>query len=100
MPVEWGRVGTERASHPGGFSCLPADLWRFASHLPLVRCRDHELNLSEPVCSPEMACPLELTLMARWWQAWGPKPTVERGWAPPPLGLWLGPQSLLRPLVG
>lgn len=57
-----------------------------------VRCWDHELNLSEPVCSPEMACPLVLTLMAQWWQAWHPEPTVEHCWAPPVLG------ALARPL--
>lgn len=76
---KWGRVETERVSHLGWFIRLPADLWRFASHLALVRCQDHELNLSEPVSSPEMACPLELTLMAWWWPAWGPESTMERG---------------------
>ena len=81
-----GRVETERVSHLGWFSHLPADLRRFASHLAPGRCRGHELSLSEPVSSPEMACPLEPTLMAQWWQAWGPEPTMERGWAPPAPG--------------
>ena len=88
---ECGRVGAGECLSLGGSAapCTPVEVC--LSPAP-VRCRDHELNLSEPVCSPEMACPLVLTLMAQWWQAWHPEPTVEHGWAPPVLG------ALARPL--